>query len=192
MKLANHGWRNRGGPAGGPAVAGAAGGWALGLQPSAAPASAGWGSGAPPAPAVCFLFRSILPWFSPVRGYRILSCILHSCVFSVIAYPVLFIAICLSLRDVSCLFAVIRDLFHNISLGIPSGWELAGGSPGLCSFLSSLVSTGKLLLLLLLVVNFLQIRIPLLVTCTLVLDTTLPAGAPACPAGEWGSVPSVP
>ena len=34
-------------PAGGPAVAGAAGGWALGLQPSAAPASAGWGSGAP-------------------------------------------------------------------------------------------------------------------------------------------------
>ena len=39
-------------PAGGPAVAGAAGDWALGLQPSAAPASAGWGSGAPPAPAV--------------------------------------------------------------------------------------------------------------------------------------------
>ena len=39
-------------PQGGPAVAGAAGGWALGLQPSAAPASAGWGSGVPPAPAV--------------------------------------------------------------------------------------------------------------------------------------------
>ena len=45
------GWGG-GGPAGGPAVAGAAGGWALGLQPSAAPASAGWGSGVPPAPAV--------------------------------------------------------------------------------------------------------------------------------------------
>ena len=46
-------------PAGGPAIAGAAGGWALGLQPPAAPASAGWGSGAPPAPAVfvsVFLF----------------------------------------------------------------------------------------------------------------------------------------
>ena len=97
-------------PAGGPAVAGAAGDWALGLQPSAAPTSAGWGSGAPPAPAVCFLFRSILLWFSPVRGYRILSCILHS-LFSVIAYPVLFIAICLSSRDVSCLFAVLRDHF---------------------------------------------------------------------------------
>ena len=52
--------------------------------------------------------------------------VLHSCVFfSVIAYPVLFIAICLSSRDVSCLFAVLRDFFHNISLGIPSGWELA-------------------------------------------------------------------
>ena len=40
-------------PAGGPAVAGAAGGWALGFQPSATPASAGWGSGAPPPPRGC-------------------------------------------------------------------------------------------------------------------------------------------
>ena len=50
-------------PAGGPAVAGAAGGWALGLQPSAAPASAGWGSGAPPAPAV-FVYVSVSVAFS--------------------------------------------------------------------------------------------------------------------------------
>ena len=175
-------------PAGGPAVAGAAGGWALGLQPSAAPASAGWGSGAPPAPAVCFLFRSNLLWFSPVRGYRILSCI--PAFFSVIAYPVFFIAICLSSRDVSCLFAVLRDFFITSRSAFRPGGSLC--SPGLCSSLSSPVSTGKLRLLLFLVVNFLQIRIPLPVNCTLVLDTTLPAGAPACPAGEWGSVPSVP
>ena len=50
-------------PAGGPAVAGAAGGWALGLQPSAAPASVGWGSGVPPGPSrfrfrFCFCFCS--------------------------------------------------------------------------------------------------------------------------------------
>ena len=35
----------------------------------------------PPGPSRLFLFRSILLWFPPVRGYRILSCILHSCVF---------------------------------------------------------------------------------------------------------------
>ena len=121
-------------PAGGPAVAGAAGGWALGFQPSAAPASAGWGSGAPPRPQpsvfVPFDLTLVstgagLPdfvlYFAFLRFFaflRLVPFVLHFaffCIpeFFVIAYPILFLALCLSLRDVFCLFPVLCDLFFS-------------------------------------------------------------------------------
>ena len=82
------------------------------------------GGVAPPRPQPS-VFCSVRSYFGFHRCGVTGFCLAFLRFFSVIAYPVLFIAICLSSRDVSCLFAVLRDFFHNISLGIPSGWELA-------------------------------------------------------------------